>query len=323
MFSDRYKFLGDYPFNCNRDWCDNLQGVAHDKDYWYITNTTQLWKFPVEFKLGTDFDGDHPPPGVQRTGIPKELSTLGYNHFGDLDHHNGYLFVPFEHVNASPAVPRAALAVFKAENLAYLGHAVLSQEEAGWCAINPANGWLYSSSGYAAKADDPNYYIHVYYVRVKENPSVITLIDQAPLRIYNENGGPITLSGGQGGTFSEDGQLLYLVSGGYDTEQPEDGISVFDTMSGKRVAKSTNGAEPFNYEWHPGTIEAEEPEGLMVWDLDKDTRAPGIRGQLHVIMLDNELLGNDYLHFKHYRFEGPPIAFRGRQSVPSWLSVLL
>ena len=206
------------------------------------------------------------------------------------------------------------MAVFKAENLAYLGYAKLSQEKkASWCAVNPTNGWLYSSGDYAAKTDDPNCYIHVYSVSVEENNLVepVHLSEQAPLRIYDENGGPITLGHPvQGGAFSEDGQLLYLVSGFYDDRYPEDGISVFHTRSGKRVAKSTNGDDPFNYEFHPGwwTSPAQEPEGVTVWDLDKDTRAPGISGQLHVIMLENDAYDKDGLYFKHYRFEGEPPA---------------
>lgn len=104
-------------------------------------------------------------------------------------------------------------------------------------------------------------------------------------------------------------------------------------MSGKRVAKSTNGAEPFNYEFHPGTPvecllrigDAQEPEGVTVWDLDKDTRAPGIRGQLHVIMVENDWnkLSPDDFYFKHYRFKGPPVAFGSRRRVSPWISILL
>ena len=38
------------------------------------------------------------------------------------------------------------------------------------------------------------------------------------------------------------------------------------------------------------------------WDLDKDARAPAKeRGQLHVILLDNDPGGTDDLVFKHFR----------------------
>jgi hypothetical protein len=56
---------------------------------------------------------------------------------------------------------------------------------------------------------------------------------------------------------------------------------------------------PFKYEFHPGWSKYEEPEGITIWDLD-DGRAPHIRGQLHVIMLDNDAATDDDLYFKHY-----------------------
>jgi hypothetical protein len=46
----------------------------------------------------------------------------------------------------------------------------------------------------------------------------------------------------------------------------------------------------------------EEPEGLTWWDLDRSD-APGIEGQLHAIVLDNDDNGDD-IYFKHYRVEG-------------------
>jgi hypothetical protein len=49
--------------------------------------------------------------------------------------------------------------------------------------------------------------------------------------------------------------------------------------------------------WVPGD---EEIEGLTVWNLD-DGRAPGIRGQVHVLMLDVGEVSNDDLYFKPVR----------------------
>ena len=46
--------------------------------------------------------------------------------------------------------------------------------------------------------------------------------------------------------------------------------------------------------------DSEEPEGIDIWDLDSGI-APGINGQIHVIMIDNVPdLHNDDLYFKHY-----------------------
>jgi hypothetical protein len=54
---------------------------------------------------------------------------------------------------------------------------------------------------------------------------------------------------------------------------------------------------PFKYEWDPGCCTYEEPEGITIWDLG-DGRAPRITGQLHVLLLDNEVYDDIYL--KHY-----------------------
>jgi hypothetical protein len=84
-----------------------------------------------------------------------------------------------------------------------------------------------------------------------------------------------------------------------DTDPKTAGIHVFDAQTGRRIAKSTNGSGDFNYEFHPGWPDYEEPEGLTYWDLN-DGRAPGIRGVLHALMLDNDVSSADEVYFKHY-----------------------
>jgi hypothetical protein len=129
-----------------------------------------------------------------------------------------------------------------------------------------------------------------------------------------ETGTKVALDIMQGGEFSDDG-FLYLIHG-YGSDIGEGygyGIKVFDITTWKLVVASTNegGTGGFKYEFHPTTWDTwkyQEPEGLTYWDLDKDTRAPHIQGQLHAIMLDNDYVepdapGNvdDELYFKHYR----------------------
>jgi len=89
---------------------------------------------------------------------------------------------------------------------------------------------------------------------------------------------------------SPSGRLLYVVA---------NGIHVFDLSTGKRIQRSTNGYGYFNYEFHPGGTIQEEPEGITIWDLD-DGRALGIRGQLHVLLLDNDWPDDDDVYVKHY-----------------------
>jgi hypothetical protein len=130
----------------------------------------------------------------------------------------------------------------------------------------------------------------------------------------------------QGGVFSDNDSLLFLVSGFFDDHYEEDGINVFETNSANtwtRVRRSENNYclewcdldgfqyccggyncdfEPFCYEFHPGSVfsNREEPEGITFWDLDKGN-APEISGQLHVLMVDQEASDDDdSVYLKHY-----------------------
>ena len=99
-----------------------------------------------------------------------------------------------------------------------------------------------------------------------------------------------------------DDHHLYISCGYYEDPHPSWGLHLFDLRTQRRIVRSTNGSGSFNYEFHPGGSTDEEPEGLTYWDLD-GRNAPGIKGQLHAILLDNDANGDD-VYFKHYRVQG-------------------
>jgi len=131
----------------------------------------------------------------------------------------------------------------------------------------------------------------------------------------------------QGGVFSPLGDL-YMSNG--DAENPSNdipfgsgvipgvrgGIHVFRApQDGKLrlITESQNGSGSFNFEYHPGGDTAglggshEEPEGIDWWDRDRSPSSPGITGELHAILLDNDGFfesgdsgDDDDLIFKHY-----------------------
>ncbi|MCZ6777014.1 MAG: hypothetical protein O7D34_11220, partial [Ignavibacteria bacterium] len=143
--------------------------------------------------------------------------------------------------------------------------------------------------------------IFKYFLNWSELNGAVILDFEDEIDILDEDGAPLELHYMQGGVFSSSGDLLYLVSGYHtDTDKDREGVHVFDThdmQSWIRVEHSTNGNGYFNYEFHPGWSRYEEPEGITILDLD-DRRAPGILGQLHVLLLDNEIYDDVYL--KHY-----------------------
>jgi hypothetical protein len=70
------------------------------------------------------------------------------------------------------------------------------------------------------------------------------------------------------------------------------------------IDESTNDEDPsttFEFTYDPTGFpgDAEEPEGADWWNRDVGPPSPGIGGQLHVIMLDNDASA-DELYFKHY-----------------------
>jgi hypothetical protein len=305
-YEGSYLYVSEYPSDVTPGWHEDVQGITHDDDFWYITQSDKedsnpyersLWKIPVSHDLQDPVFllplvpslGLFPGISVRLLDDVKELYNLGYNHFGDLtyyyDKNSGEDFLAVAMERPQPGC--AAIAFFRAKDLAYLGHHKLTkQNNAGWCAIDN-DGYIYTSDSLA----------NVYYkfeldwdLLSKEQIVIMKPIETIPFR--DESNNQFFLNDIQGGAFSKSGDLLYLVA-------LDVGIQVFDVTTGKRVQYSTNGSGYFNYQFDPSWEIAEEPEGLTIWDLD-DYKAPRITGQLHVLMLDNDLISDDDVYFKHY-----------------------
>jgi hypothetical protein len=313
-YESYYRFLGDYPGDEEPDWSDNVQGVTHDQDNWYITQTQRLWRIPVGLDLE---DVTTSSPGVAYLDMSStELPSLGYNHIGDLDYSQGYLFVPLEGSGQS------GLAVFRptAAGFDYIGYGLLNQQAEGanaaWIALDPNNpSDVYTSNwGYVHTIQK----YHLDWDRLRnENRVVVTYVPGSDITLWDQSGAQAFVIDVQGGAFSPTSRLLYLSAGytigfwcdgeDYDGDwmAQNGGIHVFDTSSPRtwtRIRKSANCSDCsdiFRYEFGPTlTGGCDEPEGLTFWDLDQG-RAPGIRGQLHVLLLENDLDADD-IFFKHY-----------------------
>lgn len=300
LFS-RIEYLGNYPSHRSPGWSNELQGLAHDLQNWFITQKDTLWKFPVSHDLNRGVSKATPPPGVRWSGIPASLKQAGYNHFGDLDQYGGFLFIPLE----GSQTPR--IAVFRTYNLSFVGSFVLQgRTQAGWCALRLESGGLYLyMSNNVIDGSNPIFRYRVDLRQLQANPA------NAPGAFQFVNS--VTLYQGstplsikpylQGGEFSPDGSHFFLINGkSSDFNARDGGIWVFRGTPFQFVSKSTDqsNAGSFIYEFHPGWSKYEEPEGLTFWDLDTG-QAPGLPGgQLHVILLDNDASG-DEIYIKHYR----------------------
>jgi hypothetical protein len=268
--------LQRYPDATATGWHEEAQGLAHDRDHWFISQRSFLWKVPVGVDLGQPLNGPDPARGILRVPIPAELAGEGYDHFGDPDYYQGILFVPMEGADVS------AIAAFMAEDLRYLGFQRLAAQEnkAGWCAVDPRSGTLYSSY----HRIDATHPLQVYQPGFDADWSFIHLGHVGEVWLTDEHGVPITLDKGwmQGGEFSDEGDL-HLVTEPF-------GVMAFDPASGQRTAQY-----PIAY---TSAFHLQELEGLTIWDLNADSRAPGISGRFHLILLHNGLTDRvSMLHF--------------------------
>ncbi|OPY90734.1 MAG: hypothetical protein A4E73_02361 [Syntrophaceae bacterium PtaU1.Bin231] len=271
-----YTFLGDYPKDREPGWSDECQGVTHDEKHWYITQKGTLWKFPVTFNLNEGISRTKREKGIWNVDIPRFLRDEGYNHFSHLDYYNGRLYVPLE--GRQPC----KIVVFEPERLNYVVEGDLDariQDHAPWCAINPADNLLYTSNS------DNNSGLFLYRHEIKDGK--LELRYARLLHLYDERGNPIKIHSVQGGAFSKKTGLLYISS----DRGKDGGIFVFDPKTGIRVGVIRVAYSQSRY--------GEELEGLTVWDLDA-AGAPGIKGQVHLIMIDNWGTGDDDLYFKHF-----------------------
>jgi hypothetical protein len=223
------------------------------------------------------------------------LSSEGYDHLGDPEYYNfggkGYVLVPVERTGDDGPVARA-VAAFDAATLEYIAHAPIpGQIHGSWLAVD-LQGNVYSSE-YDDVTAINKFGLDWKALSNTENPRLI-LSSPTLIPLFGGDQSRVTIQNVQGGVVSPSGELLYVVA---------DGIHVFDLGSGTRIQSSTNGNGYFNYEFHPEWYSGrEEPEGLTIWDLD-DGRAPGIRGQLHAILRDNDTpqsLDSNEVYLKHY-----------------------
>ena len=155
-----------------------------------------------------------------------------------------------------------------------------------WLAYNPADGYFYSSSF------NPGY-LEKYQISGRS----MTWLYQVPFVDTSLQGTP--LSRIQGGKFSSNGKL-YLTSdvdgGGVIVVDMD--YQAFDSSNGlqKQYAVIRSRIPVLR---QSGTLWYDEIEGLDILDSD-GTGMPGITGQLHVIMMQNNSLKNDAFYFKHF-----------------------
>lgn len=210
--------------------------------------------------------------------------------------------------------------IFKASDLTFVNHYVPRREDKktftsiGWVAINQ-NGLLYTSDKHVKNTTNKDYSrVHVYAIGNVLSKEPLTFHSVANL--YDQYGRAFNREHMQGGCF-DDNDHLHIMNGfvtwykGYYknnwSKDGKGGICIYKTsrtpqkgaVQNLYLLKQSAQKSGFRYQFDG---KGDEPQGLTYWDLDNiRPEAPGIKGQLHAIMLNNIGIGDDDFYFKHYR----------------------
>jgi hypothetical protein len=283
------QFIGDYPGQTDLNWSENVQGIAHDDTYWFVTNKDHLHRIP----LGADLRHDPSFDSTSRVGLPP-----GYNHFGDIDQYGGYVFVPLQ------GDGKSAIAAYDADLVlrGIVDVTLYQGDQLGWLAVNPVAGDLYTSGNWVSSSEPMTQY-HLDLAGLRSTGSLVgNLTHVGPQSVHEADGGLLRHGFGsmQGGAFTPTGDLF--ISNGYFDDSAEHyrgGIHLIGSDF-NLIAESTNGYGDFNYEYHPGYDTGDEPEGIDWFANAQSSGSPGVAGDLHALLLDNDWPDGDDLLLKHY-----------------------
>jgi hypothetical protein len=263
---------GQYPLRQGWDFGNDIQGVTHDSNNWYMSRTNYLFgKYGELIKIGKGTDLGNEQGG--EVTQPSEWLRL-YDHYGDLSLVNGNLMV------AADGPAGCAVGVFRTTNLSLVGFKKLSTAGGcGWLAYNPRDRVYYT--GLPGGGSN---LLGRFSISVLNNE--ITTSQNSNLLLTS------SVSGIQGGEFSARGVLWVWV--GINTLPLH--LYAIDPNNGFIYHRAA-----FNGTGTPSDWEA---EGITVWDLTGGG-APNIGGHLHLQVLDNDDWSKDQFTFWHLKADTP------------------
>lgn len=312
-----YLSIGSFPrdFRSRLGWTSETQGLCHTRTHWYITTRSSLWQVPLDARLDARTDFRSVP-------IPPELQG-DFDHMGDPacltrpDTGEEYVIVPLEAIEKK-FLPRAAIFKPVATNI----DPIFVNSDEFFISLEGTASWVAFDSGttdevWTSGSNLPEGGIQIYKIYWPNIEHGLFFFEQGPAAtrrgptLTNKRGNPLDITVTQGGVFSGDGSLFFL-SNGAPTKDSEEGkgIWVFD-RKGVYAGESGSGYGPFNFEC--GCTAGggrQEPEG-MDWFPTSDSITPGVSGQLHVVLLNNETFGDDTVFLKHYAVPAEVTVYAG------------
>jgi hypothetical protein len=269
-YESYFLYLGCDPHNEEPTFLqenDNLQGLAHDPNNWFISSTRYssctdsgrdgyIWKIPNRYNLA-NVKGDGSEGDVARvrisSALPELYTTQGYWHVGDLDCYRGFLLVPVETCRRTNYAH--AIFIFNADTFGdptyhygYIGKANvdLTWRDLGWVAVNPANGHIYTSHDQITNVEEFSLSIDNVEIpwggipKYASPPIEFTLNHSNTWHLLDETGNYFPpgweFQNTQGGAFSETGDVFYFAVGincfncGEELPYRSDGLHAFEVQ---------------------------------------------------------------------------------------------
>lgn len=293
----------EYPKNKQTGWCDNLNGVACDGDFWYFseqhkrhhvvsmfksTTDNTLWKIPISWDLGKKIDRENPPRAIKKGSRPNVLNK--YSHYSDLDVVDDYIFLSMEGAGVGK------VGIFNKENLDLIGSIDLDEQnpKAPWVAVRKSsNSYIAFSTRFGDNPADGDYVDRVFMYEIKidlSSSEKVTRNYLGYLKLKDKTGQTLKLDRIQGGTITPNGHL-YLIS----DKHKNGGIFGFNLYTGILGIRYKIDIKEVG-----AVRRLEELEGMCYFPLNNRSLPGGINGHLHVPMLNKEVFGTDYIYIKHY-----------------------
>lgn len=174
----KYEDLGFCPQNVKNDFSNDICGICHDENNWYISQGSAIKMVPAN---GLDKNLNYIEK-VQSNKCPiyrnvrieyvsfskyykstDENTPVGVNIkgpvFGDIDCYNDYIFVP---ISATETFDSQIL-VFSKKNFDCVAYQILYKKDGvpfkrlNWCAVNPQDECLYTSDAYISPSFEGNH----------------------------------------------------------------------------------------------------------------------------------------------------------------------
>lgn len=277
-YDDSYKDLRTYdkvnanPCNQGTNYTNDIQGICHDENAWYISqgagkkkfdrNYGSVYKIPKGQSLGKNIEKHERNEGTCDVfDLSKGENHLAHHrfykiynnsnkvigfkigeiHFGDIDCHKGFLFIPV-YQNGDDGSVDAQILIFKTDTFECIHREILYKKDKipfnslGWCAINPNDDCLYTSDSHISsyRFDGKNSPIMAFKIDfdrlnkggLKIDDHIFTLVTPNGIQLEMPNHSEfIIIDSMQGGCF-DPYDTLYL-SSGYEEHEANDGIFAF------------------------------------------------------------------------------------------------